>query len=135
MLHALNLIGFSLLTLAFANSPAVGSVSKKVNTPDRVNGVRIDLFLSDQAVRPKAVRPDNPTLRITRSVIDHIDDRLTYRTKIATAGMEPSKEMKQVPPRAGSRSRHRARVTNTEWRIAGCKTPRENRSNKGDFSR
>jgi hypothetical protein len=111
MLHTLTPISFSLLTLAFANSPALGNISEKVNTPDRVNGVRIDLFLGDQAARP-----DNPALRITRSVIDHIDDQLTDHHKTATVGMEPSKEMKQVAPRARSRSRHRAWATNVECR-------------------
>ena len=45
MLHTLNLIGFSLLTLAFANSPALGAVNEDVNTPDRVNNVRILLLI------------------------------------------------------------------------------------------
>ena len=130
MLNTLNLISFSLLTLASANSPAVGSISEKVNTPDRMNGVRIDLFLGDQTARP-----DNPALRITRSVIDHIDDRLTDHHKTATVGMEPSKEMKQVAPRAGSRSRHRALVTNAKCRIADFKTPQGCGPNKGNFSR
>jgi hypothetical protein len=129
MLHTLNLISFSLLTLAFANSPAVGSISEKVNTPDRVNGVR-NLFLGDQDARP-----DNPALRITRSVIDHIDDRLMDHHKPAAVAMKPSKEMKQMAPRAASRSRHRAWVTNAECRIADFKTPQGCGPNKGHFSR
>src|SRR5690349_3377460 len=49
------------------NDP-LGGISEKVNTSDRINAVRIDRFLGDEAARP-----DNPALRITRSVIDHVD--------------------------------------------------------------
>jgi hypothetical protein len=64
MCHNFGLIGVSLLTLASANSPALGAVDEDVNTPDRVNSVCI-LFLENQSARP-----DSPALRITSSVID-----------------------------------------------------------------
>jgi hypothetical protein len=119
MCHNFGLIGVSLLTLASANSPALGAVDEDVNTPDRVNSVCI-LFLENQFARP-----DSPALRITSSVIDHIDDRLRYRNKTAVAGMAPSREIKHVAPRAGWCSRHRPWATNTERRIADFKTRQE----------
>jgi hypothetical protein len=77
MIHQIHVIGVSLLTFAFTHSSALGIDTDK-ETGDDANGVPISLFLSDQATRP-----DNPASRITRSVIDHLDDRLKYRNKTA----------------------------------------------------
>lgn len=84
MRHTMGLISVSLLTLASANSFAVGGLSAKGNTPDRVTGVRIDRFIGIQAARP-----DNPALRISRRVIDHVDEQLANNSKAATAGIKP----------------------------------------------
>jgi hypothetical protein len=94
MRNKVGLISVSLLTLTSANSPALGAVNEDVKTPDRVHSVRI-LFLDNQSARP-----DSPALRITRSVIDHIDDRLKYRNKTAVAGMVPSRELSVKPMEA-----------------------------------
>jgi hypothetical protein len=50
-------------------------------------------FLANQAARP-----DNPALRISRDVVDYVDERLRDHNKAVTAGMESSKEIQQVVP-------------------------------------
>jgi hypothetical protein len=92
MLHKLSVIGVSLLTFAFTHSPAVGIDTDK-ETGDDANRVPTGLFLSDQAARP-----DNPALRISRSVVDHVDDWLRIHNNAVTAGMASSKEVVQVLP-------------------------------------
>jgi hypothetical protein len=53
-------------------------------------------FLTDQAARP-----DNSALRMSRSVVDYIDERLLDYNKAVTAGMASGKQMLQaVPPPA-----------------------------------
>jgi hypothetical protein len=96
MRHKIGLVSVSLLILVCANSFAV----------DRVTGVRIDRFLGIQAARP-----DNPALRISRRVIDHVDEQLADNSKAATVGIKPSREIEQVASRAGARLRHRTGVT------------------------
>jgi hypothetical protein len=92
MLQNIGVIGVSLLTFVVINSPAVAIDTDK-ETGDDANGVPIGLFLSDQAARP-----DNPALRISRSVVDHVDDWLRNSNSAVTAGMASSNGVVQVSP-------------------------------------
>jgi hypothetical protein len=58
----------------------------------------IRTFRSCDFLANQAARPDNPALRISRSVVDYVDERLRDHNKAITAGMTSSKEMEHVVP-------------------------------------
>jgi hypothetical protein len=91
MAHQISFIAISLLAFVFTHSSALGIDTDK-ETGDDANGVPISLFLSNQAARP-----DNPALRISRSIVDRIAERLRSHNAV-TAGMAPSEEVGQVLP-------------------------------------
>lgn len=62
-------------------------------SPKAIRTFRTCDFLADQAARP-----DNPALRISRSVVDYVDERLRDHNKAVTAGMASSKEIEHVVP-------------------------------------
>lgn len=116
----------ALVVLAFLIQPlpTLGQVARP--TAVSTHALCARLFLGDQGARP-----DNPAYRINRTVIDHVNDRLTDNNKTATAGMESSKELKKVVPRAGVRFRPKYSIAKTERRIANSKTSGRGGANQG----
>jgi len=89
MIRNYSVLGAALLTMAVANSPVVASGG---GGGGGGSSTSVSDYLADQASRP-----DNASLRINSSAIDHIDDRFIDFNKTAKAGVESSgKEMKQT---------------------------------------
>src|SRR5208283_412298 len=83
----------ALLVFAFFLQPLSMFGQFFTPSPKAVRTFRTCDFIANQAARP-----DNPALRISRSVVDYVDERLMDHNKAVTAGMASSKEIQQVVP-------------------------------------